>query len=66
MGTLKAGFGAAQIDPAYAKTHFLLAKTFLGEGNLNAARTEIDAALRLKPDQPEFRTLSEEIKIGPP
>jgi Tfp pilus assembly protein PilF len=57
---------AAQIDPANAKTHFLLAKTFLGEGNLNAAQTEIDAALRLKPDQPEFRALSEEIKIGPP
>src|SRR5207248_6146852 len=35
---------AAQIDPANAKTHFLLAKTFLGEGTLNAARTEIDAA----------------------
>jgi len=57
---------AAQIDPANAKTHFLLAKTFLAEGNRKAARTEIDAALRLKPDQPEFRALSEEIKIGPP
>ena len=57
---------AAQIDPANAKTHFLLAKTFLGEGNRNAAQTEIDAALRLKPDQLEFRALSEEIKSGPP
>jgi hypothetical protein len=57
---------AAQIDPANAKTHFLLAKTFLAEGNRKAARTEIDAALRLKPDQPEFRALSEEIKIRPP
>ena len=57
---------AAQIDPANAKTHFLLAKTFLGQGHREAAQTEIDAALRLKPDQPEFRTLSEQIKVGPP
>ena len=55
---------AAQIEPANAKTHFLLAKTFLGEGNREAAQTEIDAALRLKPQQPEFLTLSEQIKIG--
>ncbi len=57
---------AAQIDPANAKTHFLLAKTFLGKGNREAAQAEIDAALRLKPDQPEFRTLSEQIKVGSP
>src|SRR5207253_3679046 len=57
---------AAQIDPANAKTHFLLAKTFLGQGNREAAQTEIDAALRLKPDQPEFRTLGEQIKVGSP
>src|SRR5205814_9962294 len=57
---------AAQIEPANAKTHFLLAKTFLGKGNREAAQTEIDAAVRLKPDQPEFRTLSEQIKVGPP
>jgi len=55
---------AAQIEPANAKTHFLLAKTFLGKGNPEAAQTEIDAALRLKPDQPEFLALSEQIKIG--
>src|SRR6266705_6266222 len=39
---------AAQIDPANAKTRFLLAKTFLGKGNREAAQAEIDAALRLK------------------
>jgi hypothetical protein len=55
---------AARIEPANAKTHFLLAKTFLGKGNREAAQTEIDAALRLKPDQPEFLSLSEQIKIG--
>ncbi len=55
---------AAQIEPANAKTHFLLAKTFLGKGNRAAAQTEIDAALRLKPDQPQFMALSEQIKIG--
>ena len=57
---------AAQIEPANAKTHFLLAKTFLGKGNREAAQTEIDAALRFKPDQPEFRALSEQIRIGSP
>ena len=57
---------AAQIDPGNAKTHFLLAKTFLGKGNREAAQAEIDAALRLKPDQPEFRTLSEQIRVGSP
>jgi Flp pilus assembly protein TadD len=57
---------AAQIEPANAKTHFLLAKTFLGKGNREAAQTEMDTALRLKPDQPEFLALSEEIKIGSP
>jgi Flp pilus assembly protein TadD len=56
----------AQIQPVNAKTHFLLAKTFLGKGNREAAQTEIDAALRLKPDQPEFMALSEQIKIGSP
>jgi Flp pilus assembly protein TadD len=56
----------AQIEPVNAKTHFLLAKTFLGKGNREAAQTEIDAALRLKPDQPEFMALSEQIKIGSP
>jgi Tfp pilus assembly protein PilF len=55
---------AAQIEPANAKTHFLLAKTFLGRGNREAAQIEIDAALRLKPDQTEFLALSEQIKIG--
>jgi Tetratricopeptide repeat len=57
---------AAQIDPANAKTHFLLAKTFLGKGDREAAQTEIDAALRSKPDQPEFRALSEQIRTGSP
>jgi len=57
---------AAQIEPSNAKTHFLLAKTFLGKGNREAAQTEIDAALRLKPDQPEFMALGAQIKIGSP
>ena len=55
---------AAQIEPANAKIHFLLAKTLFEKGNREAAQTEIDAALRLKPDQPQFLGLSEQIKVG--
>ena len=57
---------AAETEPANAKTHFLLAKTLLGKGNRKAAQTEIDAALRLKPDQPEFLALSQQINVGSP
>jgi Flp pilus assembly protein TadD len=57
---------AAETEPANAKTHFLLAKTLLGKGDRKAAQTEIDAALRLKPDQPEFLALREQIEVGSP
>src|SRR5438270_9381529 len=55
---------AAVVDPSNAKTHFLLAKTLLAKNDRRAAETEIDAALRLKPDQPEFKALSEQMKAG--
>jgi len=57
---------AAVVDPSNAKTHFLLAKTLLAKNDRRAAETEIDAALRLKPDQPEFKALSEQMKAGSP
>ncbi len=50
------------IDPRNAKTHFLLAKTLLKENDPAAARAEIETALRLKPEQPEFNALKEEIE----
>ena len=53
---------AEDVDPRNAKTHFLLAKTLLAKNDREAARTEIDIAIRLKPEQPEFKDLLEQIK----
>jgi len=53
---------AENIDPRSAKTHFLLAKTLLKENDPAAAKAEIETALRLKPEQPEFNALKEEIE----
>lgn len=52
---------AERIDPRNAKTHFLLAKSLLGEGNRDAASAEIETALQLRPDQREFTDLKEKI-----
>jgi tetratricopeptide (TPR) repeat protein len=52
---------AEDVDPGNAKIHFLLAKTFFAKSNPAAARAEIDAAIALKADQPEFIDLKNEI-----
>jgi hypothetical protein len=52
---------AENVDPRNPKTHFLLAKALLGKGERAAARAEIEAAVRLKPDQAEFKQLSEQL-----
>jgi hypothetical protein len=52
---------AADVDPRNAKTHFLLAKTLLARNERPAARAEIDTAIALKPDQPEFVSLKDQI-----
>ena len=44
-----------------AKTHFLLAKTYAARGDRADACAEIDSAVALSPQQPEFRQLREEI-----
>jgi Flp pilus assembly protein TadD len=41
-------------EPRNPKTHFLLAKSLLAEGETKAAGLEIDQALSLAPNQPEF------------
>jgi len=51
-----------QSDPADAKTHYLLARAELENGDAATALSEIQAALRLNPDQPEFRTLFDTIQ----
>jgi len=53
---------AENVDPRNAKMHFLLAKTLLKENDPEAARAEIETALRLKPEQREFNALKEEIE----
>ena len=53
---------AEDIDPRNAKTHFLLAKALVGQNNRQAAKIEIDTALRLKPEQAEFQQLREELQ----
>ena len=53
---------AEDVDPRNAKTHFLLAKTLLGKKDSRAARSEVDTAIQLKPDQPEFKALKRQIE----
>lgn len=53
---------ALAIDGRNPKTHFLLAKTLIAKGQNGNARAEIDRALALKPEQPEFKELREQIE----
>src|SRR6266446_1976384 len=48
---------AEDVDRRNAKTHFLLAKN-----DRRTARVEIDTAIELKPDQPEFKDLKKQIE----
>ncbi len=52
---------AAEVDPRDAKSHFLLAKTFFAKNDPVNAHNEIDAAIALKPDQPDFIDLKNKI-----
>lgn len=53
---------AENVDPRNAKTHFMLARVFLGKNDPTSARTEIATAIQLKPDQPEFIALRNQIE----
>jgi Tetratricopeptide repeat len=53
---------AENVDPRNGKTHFLLAKTLLAKNDRAAAEREINVAIQLKPDQPEFNALKEQIE----
>ena len=57
---------AEDVDPRNGKTHFLLAKTLLAKNDRAAARTEIERAIELKPNQPEFTALKQEIEGNSP
>jgi Flp pilus assembly protein TadD len=45
-----------------AKTHYLLARAYQANGDLTGAVAEIQIALRLKPDQPEFSELYQRLR----
>ncbi|MEP6810874.1 MAG: tetratricopeptide repeat protein [Chthoniobacterales bacterium] len=49
-------------DPENGKSHYLLAKTFLGLGDRDRARLEIERALQLNPAQVEFLELQKELQ----
>jgi tetratricopeptide (TPR) repeat protein len=56
---------AIDVDPRNSKTHFLLARTLFGEGKRAAALAEIEQAINLKADQPEFLALRKEVSRPP-
>jgi tetratricopeptide (TPR) repeat protein len=49
---------ALNIDPADPKTLYLQARAYAELGQWDSARTSVDAALRLSPDQKEFQELA--------
>ena len=55
---------ALKQEPRNPKTHYLLARAQLKQGNIDRARAEIEVALQLKPNQPEFLALQTEISKG--
>jgi tetratricopeptide (TPR) repeat protein len=54
-----------QSDRADAKIHYLLARAELENGDAGTALSEIQIALRLEPEQPEFRALFDTIRARP-
>ena len=56
---------AEEVDPSNGKTHFLLAKALFAKNDRADAEKEINVAIRLKPDQPEFNALKEQIERAP-
>ena len=56
---------SVESDPADAKPHYLLARAEFEDGDAATALSEIQIALRLKPEQPEFRALLDTIRARP-
>ena len=55
-------FGMAiQVDPDDPKTHFLQALTLKEDGKIDAARTEVEKALRLRPTDKQIQALRDEL-----
>jgi tetratricopeptide (TPR) repeat protein len=56
---------AEHVDERNAKTHFLLAKAMLGKGDRASARLEIERAIGLAPNQPEFAAFEQSLAASP-
>ncbi len=54
-----------QVVPGDAKSHYLLARAEFSLGHKNEAAAQIQIALHLNPDQPEFLKFQETIRGGP-
>jgi len=53
--------GALESEPDDAKTHYLLARVYAEDNQLEAARAEVETALRLRPNQKQFLELREKL-----
>src|SRR5207237_8927430 len=53
---------AVRQAPRDGKAHYLLAKTLLAQSDPHRAQAEIDKAIVLQPDQPEFKGLKRQIQ----
>jgi uncharacterized protein HemY len=54
-----------QVMPQDAKSHYLLARAEFSLGQRKEAAAEIEKALQLRPGQPDFIQLAEEIRAHP-
>ena len=57
---------ALREDPHDAKTYYLIAQAHFKAGDIESAGAEIDIAIRLQPDQAEFKELKQQIESGTP
>lgn len=57
---------ALQTEPDDAKIHYLLARVYGEDNHLDAARAEIEIALRLRPSQKQFQELRDKLNTPAP
>ncbi len=57
---------AHALDPDNATTCYLMARAKIGLGDVEAARSVLNDALRMKPTQPEFLALQQQLAAPAP
>jgi tetratricopeptide (TPR) repeat protein len=55
----------ARVEPRNAKAHYLLAKTLFSRNQKQEAKSEIETAIQLRPEQNEFQELRDNIEAVP-